>query len=69
MIYQRNMRSPFFTCCTEVRSKVFAAKQAWIKRIVRHIQKVIELEGGNEYREGAIEALRRLKAPKAGEDK
>jgi len=34
----------------------------------RYIQKVIELEGGNEYREGATEALRRLKAPKAGED-
>ena len=35
--------------------------QAWIERIVRHIQKVIDLEGGNEYREGATEAPRRLK--------
>lgn len=26
--------------------------QAWIERIPRHIQKVIELEGGNEYKEG-----------------
>ncbi|KAL1972931.1 hypothetical protein VTN31DRAFT_6473 [Thermomyces dupontii] len=25
--------------------------QGWIERMVRHIQKVIELEGGNEYRE------------------
>jgi len=33
------------------------------------MQKVIKLEGGNEYRESALEALRRLKAPKAGEDK
>jgi len=30
--------------------------QAWIERIVRHIEKVIELEGGNKYRVGAIEA-------------
>jgi hypothetical protein len=27
--------------------------QQWIKRIMRHIQEVIRLEGGNEYREGA----------------
>ena len=26
--------------------------QKWINRIVRHIKKVIELEGGNEYKEG-----------------
>lgn len=26
--------------------------QKWIERIVRHIEKVIELEGGNEYKEG-----------------
>jgi len=26
--------------------------QAWIKRIPIHIQKIIELEGGNEYPEG-----------------
>jgi len=27
--------------------------QQWIKRIMRHIEEVIRLEGGNEYREGA----------------
>ena len=42
--------------------------QAWIKRIIRYIKKVIKLKGGNEYREGAIEVLRRLKAPKAVEN-
>jgi hypothetical protein len=26
--------------------------QAWIERIMRHIQKVILLKGGNEYKEG-----------------
>lgn len=26
--------------------------QAWIERIPVHIQKIIELEGGNEYKEG-----------------
>jgi len=26
--------------------------QAWIKRIPVHIQEIIKLEGGNEYREG-----------------
>jgi transposase len=26
--------------------------QAWIERIPRHVQKIIELEGGNEYQEG-----------------
>ncbi|KAI9882875.1 MAG: hypothetical protein M1823_005373 [Watsoniomyces obsoletus] len=26
--------------------------QAWIERIPRHIQEIIRLEGGNEYREG-----------------
>ena len=26
--------------------------QKWIERIPRHIQKIIELDGGNEYREG-----------------
>ena len=29
--------------------------QHWIERIVRHIQKVIELEGDNNYREGVID--------------
>jgi len=26
--------------------------QAWIERIIKHIQEVIRCEGGNEYREG-----------------
>ena len=26
--------------------------QAWIERIVEHIQQVIKCEGGNEYKEG-----------------
>jgi len=26
--------------------------QAWIKRIIVHIQQVIKLKGGNEYKEG-----------------
>ena len=26
----------------------------WIERIIRHIQKVIELKGGHGYREGAF---------------
>jgi hypothetical protein len=26
--------------------------QAWIERIPVHIEKIIELEGGNEYKEG-----------------
>jgi hypothetical protein len=29
--------------------------QLWIERIPRHIQKIIELKGGNEYREGREE--------------
>jgi transposase len=29
--------------------------RAWIDRIPRHIQKVIELEGGNDYREGRMD--------------
>ena len=43
--------------------------RAQIKRIIKHIEKVIELEGGNRYREGATEVLECLKAPKAGEDR
>jgi hypothetical protein len=35
--------------------------QAWIERIPRHIQKVIELKGGNDYREGAEENQRSRK--------
>ena len=31
----------------------------WIERIPRHIQKVLELEGGNEYTEGAEDKPRR----------
>ena len=34
--------------------------QHWIERIVRHIQEVIRLEGGNEYKEGAEERSRRF---------
>ena len=41
----------------------------YIKRIVRYIKKIIELKGGNKYREGAIEVQRRIKAPKARENK
>ena len=29
--------------------------QHWIERIPRHIQQVIALEGGNQYREGSTE--------------
>jgi hypothetical protein len=32
--------------------------QAWIERIPYHIKQIIELEGGNEYKEG-----RRLRKP------
>lgn len=32
--------------------------QMWIERIMRHIQEVIALEGGNEYREGYAEKQR-----------
>jgi hypothetical protein len=28
--------------------------QAWIERIIEHVKKVIELEGGNEYKEGRL---------------
>ena len=38
--------------------------QAWIERIPRHIQEVIRLEGGNEYREGAADSARDWKALK-----
>jgi hypothetical protein len=31
---------------------------AWIERIVEHVRKVVELEGGNEYKEGRLEAKR-----------
>ena len=31
--------------------------QHWIERMPRHIKKVIELKGGNEYREGATEVV------------
>lgn len=31
----------------------------WIERIPRHIKKIIELDGGNEYREGAEDKQRR----------
>ncbi len=37
--------------------------QAWIERIPIHIQKVIELEGGNEYKEGRLH-VKRLRRPK-----
>lgn len=33
--------------------------QRWIERIVRHIEKVLELDGGNLYREGAENKARR----------
>ena len=39
-----------------------------IKWIIRYIQKVIKLKGSNKYREGVIETLRHLKAPKVAED-
>ena len=35
--------------------------QQWIERIPRHIEKVIELKGGNDYREGAEEKQRSRK--------
>jgi hypothetical protein len=36
--------------------------QAWIERIPTHIQKIIELEGGNEYKEGKGEKVRRFQS-------
>jgi hypothetical protein len=40
--------------------------QVWIKRIPRHIQEVIRLEGSNEYREGRNdeEAARQNRRPR-----
>ena len=38
--------------------------QAWIERIPRHIAKVIELEGGNEYFEGRLDVDGRTKEGK-----
>ena len=32
----------------------------WIERLPRHIQKIIDIEGGNEYKEGAKDKQRRL---------
>ena len=37
--------------------------QAWIERIPRHIEKIIELEGGNEYKEGKTDKAQKFKAP------
>ena len=37
----------------------------WIERIPKHIQKIIELKGGNRYKEAAFEKPRRLN--KAGQ--
>jgi len=37
--------------------------QAWIERIPRHIQEVISLEGGNEYKEGRTGGKGRKKNP------
>ena len=42
--------------------------QRWIERIPRHIQEVIRLEGGNEYREGAAERTNHWVAPTEVED-
>ena len=33
--------------------------QAWITRIPVHIQKIIELEGGNEYQESILDVRKR----------
>lgn len=35
--------------------------QAWIERIVDHIKEVIQLEGGNEYREGRSKGKAKVK--------
>ena len=43
----------WLSCWRDLPQKVI---QAWIERIPRHIQKIIELEGGNEYREGRADA-------------
>jgi transposase len=40
--------------------------QAWIERIPRHIQEVIRLEGGNEYREGRAASAERRKKHRKG---
>jgi hypothetical protein len=35
--------------------------QQWIERIVEHVQEVIRLEGGNEYREGKLKGQAKLR--------
>jgi transposase len=40
--------------------------QAWIERIPRHIEQIIELKGGNEYREGKMEKARRFQSLQTG---
>ena len=37
--------------------------QRWIERIPRHIQEIIRLKGGNEYRKGSSDTPRRTNAP------
>jgi hypothetical protein len=39
--------------------------QAWIERIPEHIEKIIELEGGNNYKEGRNKSPPRIRKTRA----
>jgi hypothetical protein len=48
---KKNMEARWIQCWEELPQEQI---QAWINRILIYIQKVLDLEGGNEYKEGRL---------------
>jgi transposase len=46
---EKELKEAWVKCWEDIPQKTI---QAWIERIPKHIKKIIELEGGNEYQEG-----------------
>ena len=48
---QKELKREWVECRNEMPQEKI---QAWIERVVVHIQEIIRLEGGNEYQEGRL---------------
>lgn len=57
---QTKLKEDWIDCWETIEQKKI---QAWIERIPHHIQEVIALEGGNEYRKSRTGGKRRKKNP------
>lgn len=55
---EKELKEAWIKCWEELPQEKI---QAWIERIPVHIKKIIELKGGNEYKEGRLKGKEKVR--------